>query len=202
MEISDDYKYEILVDVTLDLIEHCLSEGFNLAECAECVELQHRLLEHISPESEARSCLADFIDNLSRMENKLNKHKLISLIDYMNSTVFTHFHLYKHVLLNERDSNVRAEEREFLGPGKEFYAPSSPPLKDPKPYSLWLHDQHMYELETREKQAKDKYEQERRKCTKSEEELASVISSRIRSSRSERVKLDEEVSWFANLINI
>jgi hypothetical protein len=198
LEIADDYKYDILVDVTLDLIQFCLGKGFSLAECVECVELQHQLLEHISYNSENRVCLAEFIDSVSssEMASRLIEHKLISLIDYMSSTVFTHFHLYKHVLLNERDSNVRSEEREFLGPSKDFYAPSSPPLKEPKPYRLWQYDQQMYEIEMRERNAKDKYAQERRKWSHIEEDLASALSSRIRTNRSENVKLDEEVSLF------
>jgi hypothetical protein len=200
IEINDEYKYEILVDITLDLIEFCLSKGFTLAECVACVELQHHMLEQIAwnDDLETKTCLALLIDGLTRLptDDPLSESKSIALIDYIHSTILAHFHLYKYVLTNERENNVRAEQREFVAPER----PLGPVklLKDPKPYSIWLYEQQMHELDMREKNVRDKFGGERQKWTKSEEELAVSLSSRIRSARSSRSsdkeRLDEEVS--------
>ena len=193
LKITDEYKYEILVDVTLNFIEYCLQKGFSLVQCVECLQLQHDLLEEIGSNShvDSKTCLSKFIENLNVLYNDFSQIKIINLIEYMNSTVFTHFNLYKYVLTNERDSNIREEQRDFIGPEKRVYQEENP-LREPKPYNIWEYEKKLNGLELQEKNFKQMHDTEQAKLIKSEQEMAKGLRKYIRQC-DQSLKLDEEV---------
>lgn len=201
LEIKDEFKYQTLLDLTLDLIEFCLVKGLSLHECLESVDLQCRLFQHIASSgsnADIKSCLSYFISQVSN--RPISETNLKRLIDYVNSTVFTHFNLYKYVLINEREQNIKKEERDLLRPRK---AEPGEELTGPKPYSIWEYEQKIAGLELREKNVKQRYSNEYSNLNKTEEETIKDLKKMIRKgnkSPEAKIQLDEQVELFIESI--
>ena len=100
------------------------------------------------------TCLELFNEELKELSKYLNDYQLKEYINFMNSTVFTHFRLYKYVFTNERDDETIYDDRCIYRPTTALNEAS---LKNTKEYSNWQYEHKVETIESQEKQVKQKY---------------------------------------------
>ncbi len=114
----------------------------------------------------------------------------------MNSTVFTHFRLYKYVFTNERDDETIYDDRCIYRPTTALNETS---LKDTKEYSNWQYERKIETIEDQEKQVKQKYMKNREHLLNQERVANNLIEFIRNDAYGSQKPLDEKVCqklWF------
>ncbi|KAK7508261.1 hypothetical protein BaRGS_00000500 [Batillaria attramentaria] len=133
----------IRVDFLHDHMTLAVSKGFTWEQVCSVVEFAQDFLADCAEKSltqmvktyQARS--AELITSLGQRNYKI-------YTDFLFSTFFTHFQLYKHVLSNSREENIPRV-------GVDIHTPIPPlPLASAKELSVWNYEASLSELEKRE----------------------------------------------------
>lgn len=189
---SDIWRYEIQLDLTIELIDFCLKKGFTLNQILLCLNLQHSIIRFIRKASSKLNSTLDFlIENLKNHSTDFNDKNMKDFIDYMHNTCLSHYNLYKYVFTFDRDDLTQSEKKVLIVPGKEMCEGNR--LAESKPYHIWDYEQKLAELENKEKANAKKFQEEQRKLL-SEEEMAKNLIRYIQNNANGSDKpLDEEV---------
>lgn len=118
-----------------------------------------------NPSSGAANSLAKAIDEfaskLEHFSHILNEHKLKVFMDYIDETLFRHYHLYKYVFTTDRENHTIDEDRRVICPPKESFQESR--LVESKTFPIWEYEQKVHDYERRDRELKERYAIERDK---------------------------------------
>ena len=82
-------------------------------------------------------------------------------MDYIDETLFRHYHLYKYVFTTDRENHTIDEDRRVICPPKESFQESR--LVESKTFPIWEYEQKVHDYERRDRELKERYAIERDK---------------------------------------
>lgn len=127
---------------------------------------------------------------MKKLSPKLSNKAQQEFIDYINSTILTHFNLYKYVFCFEKDDNSLIIKNSYHWPSTVAVEPDS---KNVKPYDIWSHEQKIKSFQEKDNEIKTYFESKRSILRVEEENAFKLIDFIKNDAYGSKKPIDEEV---------
>ncbi|XP_025110566.1 uncharacterized protein C8orf74 homolog isoform X2 [Pomacea canaliculata] len=133
----------IQVDFVYDHLMFCVKKGFPWKQVCAIVNFARQFLEAVTGRHISEAVVL-YQQDITKLQQLVNERNIKMYSDFVFSTFFTHFQLYKFVLTNPRQ--VIAHNKSLL-----VYPPVPPhPLAEAKELSIWTYESKISELEKKQ----------------------------------------------------